>query len=179
MRCAGIFFFLYFSVIFWAIEVFGCWFLSRWHLRKSGGDRLVVPTAYDDDSTYTNTSSISNNNNNKTKLIFCFLHTWQPVKPMQEIEICLGSLHFWSGFANFRKANIFFVMSVCLSIRPLGITRLPKHGFSWNLIIENSKIQILLKSDKNEGHFTWRPVYIYYHLSLNSFSNEECIIQKL
>jgi hypothetical protein len=30
------------------------------------------------------------------------------------------------------------------------------------------KIQISLKSDKNTGHFTWRPVYIYGNISLNS-----------
>jgi hypothetical protein len=29
------------------------------------------------------------------------------------------------------------------------------------------KIQILLKSDKNNRHYTWRPVYIFYHISLS------------
>ena len=31
------------------------------------------------------------------------------------------------------------------------------------------KIQVSLKSDKNDGYFTWRPPYIFYHTSL-SFS---------
>jgi hypothetical protein len=33
-----------------------------------------------------------------------------------------------------RKATISFVMSVCLSVRPHGTSRLPLDGFSWNLI---------------------------------------------
>jgi len=30
------------------------------------------------------------------------------------------------------------------------------------------KIQVSLKSDKNNRYFTWRPIYIYDHISLNS-----------
>jgi hypothetical protein len=30
------------------------------------------------------------------------------------------------------------------------------------------KIQISLKSDKNNGYFIWRPMYIYENISLNS-----------
>jgi len=30
------------------------------------------------------------------------------------------------------------------------------------------KIQISLKSDKNNGHFIWRPIYIFYRISLSS-----------
>jgi len=35
-------------------------------------------------------------------------------------------------------------------------------------IFRNSveKIQISLKSDKNNWYFTWRPIYIFYHISL-------------
>jgi len=29
------------------------------------------------------------------------------------------------------------------------------------------KIQFSLKSDKNNGHFTWRPTYIFDHISLS------------
>jgi len=31
------------------------------------------------------------------------------------------------------------------------------------------KTQVSLKSDKKNGYFTWRPIYIYNHISL-SFS---------
>jgi len=30
------------------------------------------------------------------------------------------------------------------------------------------EIHISLKSDKNYGCLTWRPIYIFYHISLNS-----------
>jgi hypothetical protein len=39
-------------------------------------------------------------------------------------------------------------------------------GFSWNLIFENffenfvGKTQVWLKSDKNNGYCSWRPVYL-------------------
>jgi hypothetical protein len=40
------------------------------------------------------------------------------------------------------------------------------------------KIQVSLKSDKNDGYFTWRPMYIY-DISLNSSSNDKYFRQKL
>jgi len=30
------------------------------------------------------------------------------------------------------------------------------------------KIQVLLKSDKNNGYVTWRPIYIFDHIALIS-----------
>jgi len=30
------------------------------------------------------------------------------------------------------------------------------------------KIQLSIKSDKNKRHFTWRPIHIFYHISLIS-----------
>jgi hypothetical protein len=52
---------------------------------------------------------------------------------------------FRGAFAKLRKPTPSFVMSVCLSVfvRPLGTTRFPLNGFSWNLIFEYfSKISI-------------------------------------
>jgi hypothetical protein len=40
------------------------------------------------------------------------------------------------------------------------------------------KTQVSLQSDKNNGHFTWRPMYIYDNISLNSYYSEECFRQK-
>jgi hypothetical protein len=37
------------------------------------------------------------------------------------------------------------------------------------------KIQFLLKSAKNNGDFTWRPIYISDHISLISSENEKCL----
>jgi len=66
-------------------------------------------------------------------------------------------------FAELRKGTVSFVMSV----RPHGIARLPLDRFSWNLITGVyfrkfvTKHQGALKSAKNNGYFTWRPMYIY------------------
>ena len=38
----------------------------------------------------------------------------------------------------------------------------------------SEKIQALLKSDRNNAHFTRRPIYIYDNISLNSSYNEKC-----
>ena len=42
---------------------------------------------------------------------------------------------------------------------------------TWYLNISRNsveKIQVSLKSDKSKGYFTWRPIYIIDHISLNS-----------
>ena len=57
-------------------------------------------------------------------------------------------------------------MSVCPSVCPHGRTRLLLDGFSWNLIYEYfTKIcresSSLIKSDKNNGSSTWKPMYTY------------------
>ena len=41
------------------------------------------------------------------------------------------------------------------------------------------KIQVSLKSDKNNGYFTWRPWYMFDHISFSSSWNEKCFRQKL
>jgi len=30
------------------------------------------------------------------------------------------------------------------------------------------KIQVSLQSDKNNGYFTWRPIYLFYRISFSS-----------
>ena len=73
-----------------------------------------------------------------------------------------GERHFpWRlivlrAFSKLRKATISVVISVGLSVRPYGATRLPLDGFEY---LEYSskifrKIQVSLKSDKNNGYFT-------------------------
>ena len=42
-----------------------------------------------------------------------------------------------------------------------------------------ANIQASLKSDKNNGYFTWRPVCIYGNILLNSSYNDKCFRQKL
>jgi len=49
-------------------------------------------------------------------------------------------------------------------------------GFFENL---SRKIQASLKSNNNNRYFTWRPIYIFDHISLSSYYNEKCFTQKL
>jgi len=67
-------------------------------------------------------------------------------------------------------------MHVCLSVRLF--IRMEQLGFHWTDLREIlclnicrkpvEKIQDLLKSDKKPGYFTWRPIYIFDHISLTS-----------
>jgi hypothetical protein len=91
--------------------------------------------------------------------------------------------HLLDEFAKLRKATITFVMSVCLSVstsvRPHGTTRLPLHGFYevWHLRIFRKSVEkarVSLKSDKNNGYFTWRPIYVSDHNLFNYSYNEKC-----
>jgi hypothetical protein len=98
---------------------------------------------------------------------------------------------FLGAFAKLRKTTISYIMSVCLSVSlsvclsvcPHATSRLPLDGFSWNFIFEDFRTsventQILLKSDKNNGYFAWRPMYIY-DISLRSSQSEKCFRQNL
>jgi hypothetical protein len=67
------------------------------------------------------------------------------------------------AFAMLRKPTITFVMSVSLYVRPhaeLGSSWTYFHEI-WVLFETVEKIQVSLGSDKNNGHFTWRPTSIY------------------
>jgi hypothetical protein len=84
-----------------------------------------------------------------------------------------GWTQFWL-VRRFRKiATISSVLSVCPSIHPHGTTQLQMDGFSWKFIFEYfskicREIRVLLKSDKNNGYFTWKQTYIFDHISLIS-----------
>jgi hypothetical protein len=84
---------------------------------------------------------------------------------------CLGA------FAKLRKATIRFVMSVRLSTR--SNSALTGRIFITVYISEffenlSRKIQVLSKSDKNNGFLTWIPKYIIDHISLSSSYSEKC-----
>jgi hypothetical protein len=86
---------------------------------------------------------------------------------------CGQRLSFLSAFAKLRKVTISFVLFVRLSV---GMQQLGSHWTDfheiWYLRIFRKsveKIQVSLKSNKNKGYFTWRPVYIVYDISLGSF----------
>jgi len=57
----------------------------------------------------------------------------------------------------------------CPSIHLHGTAQLPLDRKSWYFRIFPKlvkKIQVWSKYDKNNGYFTWRPKYIFYHISL-------------
>jgi hypothetical protein len=85
--------------------------------------------------------------------------------------MALFTLAFIGSFAKLRKATISYLMSV--SLRPhehLGSHWTDFHEIWYLSNFRNSvqKIQVSLKSDKNNGYFTWIPMYIYDNISLNS-----------
>jgi hypothetical protein len=102
---------------------------------------------------------------------------WYSRIPDQGSEVILGA------FAKLRKATISSIMSVCPSVR------MEQLGSHWTDFYETlylsiflksvEKIQVSLKFGKNNGYFTWRPVYIYDNISLNSSYNEKYFRQKL
>jgi hypothetical protein len=74
-------------------------------------------------------------------------------------------------------------MSACLSVH---MEQLVSHWMDiheiWYLnIFQKSveEIQVSLKSDKNNGQFTWTRMYIYDNISLDYSYNEKCLGQKL
>jgi hypothetical protein len=95
---------------------------------------------------------------------------------------------FFTAFKRVSKISGSFVTSVrlslCLFPRLHGTTRLPLDRFSLNLIFDyflNSveTVQVWLKSDNNNGYFTWRNVYSYHNISLNSSYNKKYFWQNL
>ena len=78
-----------------------------------------------------------------------------------------------------QNATISFLMSVrpsiFLSVRPsVRVEQIDSHWTDfyaiWYLRVFRKyleKIQLSLKSSKNNGFFTWRPIYNYYNISLN------------
>ena len=76
-------------------------------------------------------------------------------------------------------------MSACLSVCPsFHVEKLDSHWTEFYEILYLSvfrkavqKIQVLLKSDKNNRYFTWRPMYIYDNIALISSYNEKCCTQ--
>ena len=84
------------------------------------------------------------------------------------------SLFYLGAFANLRKATLSFVKSVCSR----GKTRLPQQGFSRNFIFDYfseffEKIQVSLKSDKNNGLLYMKTcVNLWYYIAEFFFGRE-------
>jgi hypothetical protein len=119
-------------------------------------------------------------------LIGSFLYLCQYLRAIRHtLRLWKTWLSFLGEFAKLPKAAIRFVVSVSPivrpSVRPHGTTRFSREGFWLNLIFEFSseKIQMSLKSDKNNGYFKWRYFHIYEISRWNIFriknvSNKIC-----
>jgi hypothetical protein len=88
---------------------------------------------------------------------------------------------FLGEFAKFRKANISLDMSVRLSAWKIGSHLKDFREICYLSIFRKyvEKIQVSLKSDRSNGYFTWRPMYVFDHISVNScymrkFSDKSC-----
>jgi len=80
-------------------------------------------------------------------------------------------------FAKLQTVTLFCLISPSPSSCLYRTTWLPLDGFSWNLMFENIlkigwELQITLQSQKNKFYSTWRPIYIYNNILLNSLRME-------
>ena len=82
---------------------------------------------------------------------------------------------FSGALAKLRKATVSLVMCVCVSVRlaawnnlaPTGRICIELHScIFFRKSVE--EFQVPLKCDKNNGHFTWRPVYMFNDITLSS-----------
>jgi hypothetical protein len=93
------------------------------------------------------------------------------LQPLQFRRVC-----------DLRRATISLFMCVRPSVRmELGFLWRDLHEgwYLTNFFLKSvEKIQVSLKSDKNNRYFTWRPVYIFDHISLISFSGMRNISDK-
>ena len=93
---------------------------------------------------------------------------WRRSLPLSISRYVLGA------FATLRKATVSFVMSVRPSVwknsATTGWILMKFHIWFFRKSVE--KIQVSLKSDNNNGYFTWRRFHIYDNISLNSSYKE-------
>ena len=89
---------------------------------------------------------------------------------------------FWSLMSKLRKSTITFVFSSCVSSHE----KIPLNGFLWNIIFSCfffrkcvEKIQVLLKSEKNDRYYTRGLTYRNDNISLKSSWNAKCYRQNL
>jgi len=96
---------------------------------------------------------------------------------MSVIQLLDYSVHDLDTFAKLRKMTIHFIMSVCLSVC-LSI-HTEQLSSQWTYFCGILYLSIFFKicqeyssfiqSDRNNGYFTWKPIYVYDHILL-SFS---------
>ena len=87
------------------------------------------------------------------------------LEPSRSVQACNGiALPFFL----LRKATVSFAMAVRPSVRLSACNNSAPTGrifIKFDISVEI--IQVSLKLDKYKGHFARRPIYIFYHISLN------------
>jgi hypothetical protein len=84
------------------------------------------------------------------------------------------------AFAKLWKATVIFAISVRPPAWNKSVTTGRIFRGIWYLNVFRKSVetpQVSLKSDKDNGHYTWRPIYILDHISLSSSWNEKCFRQ--
>jgi hypothetical protein len=93
------------------------------------------------------------------------IHSWHRHCVMLATDSVVQWNNFLGAFAKVRKATTVLASS-CPSVRSHGTSRLPLDGFWWNVMSSFrksvKKVEVWLKSNKNYGYFTWRPVYNFW-----------------
>jgi len=112
-----------------------------------------------------------------------WLHFEHVYRSAASYEICLI-------VRRVRKIAKSGVLASSIRLSILLFVRMEQFGYHWTDFHEilnlsvfrkfNKKFQVLLKYvyDKNNGYFTRRPIYIFYHISLSSSWNEKHCGQK-
>jgi len=90
--------------------------------------------------------------------------------------MCGQKVEFLGAIAKLRNATVKIFTPVCPSVRQPAWNNSAPTGrifmkFYISVFLENllRKFKFSLQSDRNNGWFTWRPVYIFDHISLNNF----------
>ena len=116
----------------------------------------------------------------------CLLFTaTQDITAFVEIRRSSPLTPLLGGFTTLRKATISFVIFVCPPVHPSARnTSAPtarifiKFHYIWRFFENLSKkFTFHLKSDKNTGYFTWRPIFVISPsilLEMRNVSEESC-----
>jgi hypothetical protein len=103
----------------------------------------------------------------KKETVCCYTNSWMStirVSPVHLLQLLLGA------FAKDQK-RLFLHPSVRLSLHiELGSHSTEFHDIWYLRIFRRSvrEVQVSLRSDKNNGYFTWTPMYVYDNITLNS-----------
>jgi len=113
-----------------------------------------------------------------TVFIILHLHILLGYKFIAAYNTCRWKIHTVSFLGEFQNyESDYYLPRVCASFRMVNLGSHGKyfHEILYLTIFQKSaeKIQVSLQSGNNNGYFTWRPIYIFDHISLNSSKNEK------